>query len=256
MVLANITMVPSFFGQEMIIGLYWTLAVEVIFYIICAIFFFLSILRSEKYLSITLVLLIICSFTFFNFDNIGHFKSTDFIYFSRDTSYTLTYIGFMFLGALLRRWVSPDGLGFTGKTAVIIFVSVWLWQSVSSWIDFKYNGQPFEYLKNTLRYNIAMAIYFLFTILIKINLSFMAWLGRISYSLYLLHPVVMYSLLWLTRYDAFHGWHISIYMALATLFTIILSSASYRYIESPFINAGDKLSKKITYPKEVISRNS
>lgn len=47
-VLANITMVPSWFGRKEIDGSYWTLSVEMLFYIVLAVLFTLKLLRVER----------------------------------------------------------------------------------------------------------------------------------------------------------------------------------------------------------------
>jgi len=45
-ILANITMLPLMFTQEMILGLYWTLEVELIFYFLGLVLFLVGI--SQK----------------------------------------------------------------------------------------------------------------------------------------------------------------------------------------------------------------
>lgn len=81
LIVLNLTMIQDFFGKKVIIGLYWTLSVEFIFYLLCAALFYFGLLNSEKSLSLIILMLLSLSFTFFNFENIGHFKSVDFISF-------------------------------------------------------------------------------------------------------------------------------------------------------------------------------
>ncbi|MPS48372.1 acyltransferase family protein [Methylobacillus sp.] len=47
-ILANATMVPKIFGQDLINGIYWTLFVELIFYVICAAMFVGKLLDNVK----------------------------------------------------------------------------------------------------------------------------------------------------------------------------------------------------------------
>ncbi|AXH43540.1 O-acetyltransferase [Erwinia phage vB_EhrS_59] len=244
LVLSNLTMIQSLFDQELIIGLYWTLTVELLFYFLCAALFYLGLLKSEKALSVILMAFLSFSFTFFNFANVGHFETFDFFHVTRYGSYTLTYMGFMFLGALLRKWLSDEGIGWWGKCAISIFIITWMWQSIHASIDYINEAGSYEALKNTLRYNIAIATFLLMTTIFKIQSKSIAWLGVISYSIYLIHPIVMYSLFWLTRYDAFHGWSMSAYILSVMLMTIALSYFSYRFIEVPFIDIGNKIAKK------------
>jgi peptidoglycan/LPS O-acetylase OafA/YrhL len=48
LVAANATMVPQWLGYEMIVGSYWTLHIEVLFYIICSLLFIFKLLDTEK----------------------------------------------------------------------------------------------------------------------------------------------------------------------------------------------------------------
>src|SRR5262249_17528847 len=49
-VLANLTMIPRWLGKDMVIGGYWTLHVEFLFYVLCALLFAVGQLRSERVL--------------------------------------------------------------------------------------------------------------------------------------------------------------------------------------------------------------
>jgi peptidoglycan/LPS O-acetylase OafA/YrhL len=76
------------------------------------------------------------------------------------------------------------------------------------------------------------------------------FLGRVSYSLYLLHPLVIVLLLRAGLYDWLKahagGWYPAFFAAcLVTLgVTALLSAVTYRLIESPGIKLGERLLQK------------
>lgn len=84
-----------------------------------------------------------------------------------------------------------------------------------------------------------------------LNLKPMAFLGKISFSMYLYHMIIIFVLM-----HVFYGKiHISVIWLLAFVLTMIISTVAYYIVELPSMNLGRKLSKKISskkakYPKE------
>jgi peptidoglycan/LPS O-acetylase OafA/YrhL len=71
-----------------------------------------------------------------------------------------------------------------------------------------------------------------------------AWLGKISYSIYLFHLVVMTPLaLWVAAeaHAAWRGWPIAFYVIPTLLLTIAVSAAVFYAVELPAINMGKRL---------------
>ena len=67
-------------------------------------------------------------------------------------------------------------------------------------------------------------------------------MGAISYSLYLFHPVVMYSMAWVIQHGDMawlQGWYTGAYMAVALLGTVALSALTYYGIELPAMRMGN-----------------
>ncbi len=75
----------------------------------------------------------------------------------------------------------------------------------------------------------------------------MAWLGRISYSIYLLHPVVLYALAWFVFNPPFgltlSAFPVPLYIVLVATGSIVLSAYTYRWIEAPMIEQGRRLTQ-------------
>jgi peptidoglycan/LPS O-acetylase OafA/YrhL len=87
---------------------------------------------------------------------------------------------------------------------------------------------------------IAVAIFVVFTRLYRPRNAAGRFLGEISYSVYLFHPVLFYPLFlyWFQHSPWRSVPHI--FIVLAMLLTVAFSALTYRYLEKPFIALGKK----------------
>lgn len=60
----NATMFQSFFGVKDAIGVYWTLVIEMLFYIYCSAMFYFKVLSSRKHVLGSFYLMLLVSFIF------------------------------------------------------------------------------------------------------------------------------------------------------------------------------------------------
>jgi peptidoglycan/LPS O-acetylase OafA/YrhL len=80
---------------------------------------------------------------------------------------------------------------------------------------------------------------------------FTAWLGKISYSIYLSHALILVGLQWaLLRIwpNATQSQHLFLLVALGILGTVGVSAVLYNWIEKPFIQLGKKLTSGTATP--------
>ncbi len=73
------------------------------------------------------------------------------------------------------------------------------------------------------------------------------YLGTISYSLYLFHPLIMNLIrkaIAVTKYQPLTGLHLSVYMGLTCLGSVVLAGLLYKFLEKPAINLGYRFSKR------------
>jgi peptidoglycan/LPS O-acetylase OafA/YrhL len=93
-------------------------------------------------------------------------------------------------------------------------------------------------------YSLGLSMFIIGNLVFKIKNRFMVWIGTISYSLYLLHPVVLYSLFWYLKNKAPY-WlmtlHLSVYIVFTMVFSMILSALVYYLVEKPAIDYAHKL---------------
>ncbi|MNT82822.1 hypothetical protein D3C72_2226060 [compost metagenome] len=65
----------------------------------------------------------------------------------------------------------------------------------------------------------------------------LTWVGRISYSAYLLHGTVFLAAAWgMQRLGVGSGWDYALITTLGVLAVLGLSALSYRWLERPFMN--------------------
>jgi peptidoglycan/LPS O-acetylase OafA/YrhL len=83
-------------------------------------------------------------------------------------------------------------------------------------------------------------------------------LGTVTYSIYLIHPMVIVALS--PVYSAVQELIPSAVAAMVAcaggtlLVTVAIATVTYRFIERPGINAGRRLSRRLTQPREIAVR--
>ena len=241
-VLANLTMLQSFFSQPHLIGLYWTLQIELIFYLFCALLYYFNKLNNNR------ILFLIISFFFIIFLIIQLliFSADLNINISKEFQILPYIICIMFLGCLYRKIYDGNlnsQLHLYAKLATLMCFGLPVFLLITSFLGF-------ELVENSFRFGAGHSLAFLlfFAGIKSFNKppKIMLWLGTISYSLYLFHPIILEWLLHfinITNISNLQGLHVTIYMTIITIASIIFASLLYKYIELPSINIGRKLSK-------------
>ena len=225
-ILANLTMLQKFLSRPSILHLYWTLCLEMLFYIMISGIFVLGYLKKTAGLAVFSLLITLL---------IGVAGTQLFHLFSSGWG-TAFYFSTMFIGFLYYRYYKGQVTRpvFTGivlsAMAVLLLVT---------YFNLYHKDQPaflgtLSFLPVTLAIGAA---YLLFTICFfrrgRQYPSFLLLLGVISYSLYLVqgtvfaifpaigHPVIS-VLIWLTAIT-------------------VIATITYHLIEKPFMSIGKKL---------------
>jgi peptidoglycan/LPS O-acetylase OafA/YrhL len=151
----------------------------------------------------------------------------------------------MFVGTVLYRAVQGETTWATARwvvgayTVVTLFV---MWRATIEWAD-PVTFARINWRSESATFLGAMAI-FLVGLALR-NRSFpwiAAELGRISYSVYLIHPLVLYGI------HPIEG-HKALTEVIWVVVTVLVSMVTYRLIEKPFIDLGRKASARWGGPR-------
>lgn len=239
--LFNTTMMQHKLGYQDVSGLYWTLKIELYFYVICALLFALKLLDKEWVIlgAAVLILPVHAGLKIIDGKNVS---------FLALLAHDMAFISIMFLGAVLRRYVdgklsAPGRLVLAGACLFILIG----FPALLAYIYATHDQVHGDVIKLLLPYPVALGVFLLF---VWRNISFrpLSWLGEISYSLYLMHPVVFYTLYWAILQTDETSWlrqlSLPVYMAFVFAAIIGFSAFTYRFIEAPMIALGARLSRK------------
>jgi peptidoglycan/LPS O-acetylase OafA/YrhL len=82
------------------------------------------------------------------------------------------------------------------------------------------------------------------------------WLGRISYSFYLIHMIALYGMLWLLRNSNMSQMNLMLSTLAGTLvITLIAAHFSYQWVELPFIELGRRFpARKVVIEAEALAQ--
>jgi peptidoglycan/LPS O-acetylase OafA/YrhL len=225
----NFAMVQELVGVPHAIGLYYTLTVELLFYALCAVLFAAGLLsRSVRNAWVVLggsvVLGTVAPFV------IGH----------RAPMAGLFYVSSMFIGTVVYRY-STGHARRTDVSALVAAVAVF--GLVGSYVNYVHyqdlnDVDPFTFRGATIAWSIAYLFFFgAFAMRQERFPSPFLWLGRISYSLYLMHPLIVVLVVhWTLRPLA---------MFVVVVASLALADATYRFVEVPFQELGRRLQRSV-----------
>lgn len=212
-VLANLTMLQSFLGYYHLIGIYWSLIVEMAFYIIISIFFLTKLTNQPLLVSSCLLFVAFIADVFLPL--FGREPSGGWI-----ASHLATIsIGILFYHAHAQRIAHATAYWFLGLSLVI--------QLAGSW-----QAPEFFYAR--------ILGYAAFVLILRLGRdytwpSWLIWCGTISYSIYLMHIIV----LGIIAPTSFPG------VVSVLVITLLVSACTYYSIEAPSM----RLSRRLTTRK-------
>ena len=238
-VAVNITMLQSVLGFRNLMGFYWTLAYELVFYVLCAGLFALGLLNRAGALVAMLSLLLLGYVVVL----VLGLRHTD-LQFYADMP---TQLGLMFTGAIFRQWHDGKGLNRWVKAMLALVVVMYAIPAARS-VRFDDGHLIFD---PTGGWGVALALLFFIVFVMRWRLSHpvLSWLGTISYSFYLFHTPFAHLAAWVLTLPGMAwavGWDLTVYCAVLLVLTGIFSAAVYRWLELPAIELGRRLSRPAT----------
>ncbi len=236
----NFTMLPGFFGAHVVNGAYWTLELELAFYVACLFIFLCGKIDSDRLFALFSVL------TGFIFVDTHFFHILQFIPEGTFRNQQI-FFSIMFWGALCRRHV--EGKLNTSFGKVVFWGMTIGWMFVCPMAGFHeafvHHHSESDFVPRFFGAHIAgIAIFFMGIYWVRIENKLVAYLGKISYSIYLFQGAAMYGVMAvLQNYlpSLVGRLPLYFYLVAVTGLTVGFSVFSYRYCERPCIELGKRL---------------
>ncbi|MFK3969125.1 acyltransferase family protein [Pseudomonas sp. NPDC087358] len=232
-IVANLTMVQAALGFDDVVGLYWTLFIELVFYGLCLALFIGGKLYDQTFRARCSLLFLLMALA------MGVVRALT----ERKLPVALPLaLSLMFFGSIWRQWLLAEHsaqLTRNLKTLLIAFAVL-----LPPTLIMAYNtdmGTAEAWSRYCFTYALAIGSFLLLTRSVRLDHPLLVWLGAVSYSLYLLHPsMLMLSEFVLSRTGASP----LIIAVLATALTLGAAHLCFRYIEAPFIQLGKRLNNR------------
>lgn len=240
-IIANTTMLQSFFSEHHLIGLYWTLQIELVFYCLCALLFTFGLLKNDRFI----FTVILAFFSLFVLIQIIPFFSSVQINWNKEFQLLPYLLSLMFLGSFYRKIYdkksSDNKLKYYTIIGTVLCLGLPVFLLATSLLGY-------NLIENSFRFGVAHSLAFLLFFMglhfLKSSSKPILWLGTISYSLYLLHPLVMQvTMKFVNSNTLLQGYHLSIYILTNILISVFIASIIYKFIEKPAIDLGHRLSR-------------
>ena len=225
--LLNLTMLQRFFARPDVWGVFWTLQLELVIYAACSIFFVTGLLRRWRWIvgvAILGYLVLGLERPIVEGKPLG-IGGQRFLYFTP------------LIGLVAQRYVA----GQISRRATYGIVAAHVLSVVAVWCVNRalYPSQITaaglrEFL---LTWGTAYMVLFLLAEVRHLRMPLVGtWLGRISYSLYLFHPLLLVLL---------SGYVTWVFVPCFFIGTLLLAQVTYSLIEAPGIGAGRKLERRL-----------
>lgn len=231
-VIANGTMAAPLLGQHWMQGVYWTLFIELLFYVAVIGLFAFGLLYKPWAIAILGAGLALTT--------LAPILAPDVPLREQDIGVDLSIL---FSGLLLR-----IGLREGHRIALVLAAALFILQMVSVWVTADYSLQhdtgfaTYSVMATVIAYPLAFAAFIVGALFLSADTRALGGMAAISYSFYLLHDLALplvFHLLPSTgeRQDMFQ-------IALSLALTLAVSVLLYRVVERPFIALGRLLMER------------
>jgi peptidoglycan/LPS O-acetylase OafA/YrhL len=232
--LVNLTLLQEAFGVRDANPVYWTLLVEIVFYVLCVGLLLCRSLHSPRRVAIVCASLAAL-----------HLFGVFMVWIGRpvltiDAAFWMLNLSVMFWGTLYRFDLRGE------RIARLVFLGVGIVYVLALPIASMAIGKSLPIY--TVSYAIGFLVFIAGTRIARIETRLTDWLGRVSYSTYLFHPIVFYPIWsWLMHQPVASPWrtqHLAVYLVANLVLTLIAASLVFRFVERPMIRLGHRLATR------------
>lgn len=229
----NFTMVPEILGAKAALGVYWTLQAELAFYLLCALLFCLGWLRRPMALMGVSLLCILAGALYKT-----HTGSSE--------DWLGIHLSIMLFGGAVRLWMEARPRNRWLGAAFVAYLLAWCGAALLA------RHLPAERMPDMTKvylhaYVVALGIFVAGVTAGRMRSRLLGWVGRVSYSVYLLHPVALYTVLWNVSHNlpALGHFHIAAYSTVVLAMTLLMAWLCYQLVEQPCLAFGKQLAARL-----------
>lgn len=232
-IIANLSMVQAAMGFDDVIGLYWTLFIEVVFYALCLALFVAGKLYDVAFRSRCALLFLLMALA------MGAVRAVT----ERKLPVALPLaLSLMFFGSVWRQWLLGEHSRQLTRNLLLLLVGFAV--LLPPTLIMAYNkdmGTGETWGRYLFTYFVAIGSFLLLTRSVRLHHPALVWLGAVSYSLYLLHPSMLILSQWLLEPTGASPLIVALF---ATVLTLGFAHLSFHLIETPFIHLGKRLNNR------------
>jgi peptidoglycan/LPS O-acetylase OafA/YrhL len=240
----NLTMIPDLLHVRPVMGLYWTLEYELGFYALCLVLFKAGLLHRRYAAAVATIGFMALYLAGFAALVVLHRQQPG------DWGAVALNFGILFLGALWRRHLDgkldrSERLALGAALAVVLVVT----PAACAYAIWGYGSHNDFFVRFPVSYAAGVVLFIAMTSFAKVRWRPLAWVGLISYSLYLLHPVVLSAMTYIIQARGpGAGLPVGVQMLAGAALSILLAAAAFYLLEKPAIDLGHRLTQPRTPP--------
>ncbi|MBD8124444.1 acyltransferase [Pseudomonas lutea] len=239
-IVANLTMVQAALGFDDVVGLYWTLFIELVFYGLCLALFIAGKLYDLAFRARCSLAFLLAALAMSAARALTEHKLP--------VALPLA-LSLMFFGSVWRQWLLAEHSAALTRNLKMLFVAFAVLLPPTLIMAYsKDMGTGETWGRYCFTYAVAIVSFVLLTRSVRLDHPALVWLGAVSYSLYLLHPSMGLLSEFLLRGTDPSGLLVAL---VATVLTLAAAHLCFRYIEHPFIQLGKRLNNRKTGPQPV-----
>jgi len=230
---ANVTMVQAALGFDDVIGLYWTLFIELVFYGLCLALFISGKLYDQTFRARCSLAFLLMALAMAVVRAMSERKLP--------VALPLA-LSLMFFGSIWRQWLLAEHSKQLTRNLKMLLIAFAVLLPPTLFMAYnKDMGNGETWGRYCFTYAVAISSFLLLTRSVRLDHPALVWLGAVSYSLYLLHPSVAMLSEWLLSNTGAGALVVAVF---ATLLTLGAAHVCFHCIESPFIQLGKRLNNR------------